>query len=375
MHSPPLTAWTLPIVTQLDPALPEIYASFGKDTIFVPFGDDGCLLPAEELKSLTLATTRTHSYQASLCSADVAILCGRINGGLCGLAPVDPEVISELMEANPQLANTMFTQTPSGTVFWVRATDFVPPSFRSEKLKWLSDRDAVVLRRRPPWPPDWEASGKEIATVRIVDLNLHFDPGLAIHLIKAAAEHRCGPPFLAGRWGRKTFNHKFWAGFFGTIMAIRYFPRDRRFERFDPKAHEWRSLTEELLMHKLCDFISGESELLGYPVLPAHKKLRLLIAELRIQFVQDDVDQPLAVAQFLADHVELCAGKDVTTRELHAAYCMVQPQENLPVIARPVFELLVGPALATRWGLRRSHSVLRDNRSKCGYRGIRIKPA
>lgn len=369
----PLPAWTLPLVTQLDPALTEIYAAFGQDTILVPFGDDGCLLEAEELNSITLAYTRTNSYQASLCSSDVAILCGRINGGLCGFSLASPEACGELMGANPGLANTLVTETPSGAILWVRATDCVPQGFRGEQVTWLSDRDAVVLRRRPPWPPDWQASGKEIATVRIVDLNLHFDPGMAVHLIKADAEHWCGPPFLPGRWGRKIFNPKFWAGFAGSIMAIRYFSWDRRFERFDPEAREWRSITEELLMHKLCNFISGESKLLGHPVLPGLKMLRLLVGELRIQCVQEDVDQPLGVARFLVDHVEPCPGQDMTTRELHAAYCQHQSQADLPAISQPVFEQLIGPALAARWGLRRSHSLLRDDRAKCGYRGIRLK--
>ena len=119
-------------------------------------------------------------------------------------------------------------------------------------------------------------------------------------------------------------------------------------------------------------FISTESRLLGRPFQPSLKKLRNLLGELRIQFAQDDLELPLAVTRFLAEYVVQCADQNVTTRELHDAYCRVQPRAKLPAISRSVFELLVGPALAERWGLRRSHSLAREGGAKCGYRGIQL---
>ena len=361
------------MVTLLDRALPDIYDRFGQDTVLVPFRDGHCLLSADERKSLTLAFTRTNSYQASLCDADVAVPCGRINGGLCGLTFADPQALQELLEANPMLANTLATETPSGFVLWVRPLDVLPAGFSGRRVKWLADTAAVVLRLRLPWPAGWSASGEEIVAVNVGELNLDCDPALKMHMLQTVIQSRWGPPFQVGSCGGRTLNPRFWAGFAGVQLQVRYRPRERRFECFDSALPEWLPLTEEVLMRRVSDFINVESQRLGYPFAPSLKHLRLLFGEMRIQFPEDDVEQPLAVARFIMDHVERCPGHDLTTRELHAAYCQSQSQTGLPAISQPVFEQLIGPALATRWGLRRSHSLSRDGGAKCGYRGIRLK--
>lgn len=350
----------------------EIYAKFGTNVILLPYRDEECLIPAQDRRDLTVEMTHTASYQVLLCTNDVLIPCGRVNGGLCGLALSGPDVLKELLAANPQLANSLITRSGTALVLWVQATDFVPPGFRGHQVSWLADQDGVALRRRPPWPPGWQAWGGKIAAVRVADLNLRWEPGLALHFVKESVLHRCGPPFLPGNGGEQLFNQKFWAAYAGARLGVRYWPLGRQFQRREPDTQVWQPVSDEVLMHQLSDFISGEAKLLGYPFLPAPKRLRLVLGEMRVQFAQDVNDQAAAVTRFLARHVVESPRKNTTTRELHAAYCEVQLQENLPAISRSVFALLIGPALAARWGLHRSHSLIRKGRAKCGYRGIQI---
>lgn len=361
------------MVTLMDRALPDIYERFGLDTVLVPFEDKQCLLSAQERKSLTLAFTRTNSYQASLCSADVAVLCGQINRGLCGLTFADPQTLEEFLAANPLLANTLTTETPSGFVLWIRTLDFLPTAFKGERVRWLADTDAVVLRRRLPWPADWHAGEGEIMKVKVGTLNFDCDAGLQRHVLQTVLQWRWGPPFQVGSRGSKTLNFSFWAGLVGVLLQVRYRAWERRFECFDPEGREWLPLSEERLMRRIGDCINVEAQRMGCPAALSLKQLKPVLAELRVQFPEDDVEQPLAVARFIKDHVETCPGHDLTTRELHAAYCRCQSSAGLPAISQSMFEQLIGSALATRWGLRRSHSLIREGGAKCGYRGIRLK--
>ncbi len=354
----------------------EIYGKFGWDALLLPFRDGKCLLSPEDLRTLTVEQTHSTHYQNLLCVNDVAIVGGRANGRLCGIAFLDPDQIIPLMELNPSLSGTVTTLTPDGLIVWLRAKDFLALAFRGTCLRWVSEKDVVTLRRAGPAPGDWKACGTRVATVNVADLILPMDIPLSSHLTQTGATLRWGGRFLnGGKSGRRKLQPGFWADFAGRSLVIRYLPKGRQFEGFDADALDWQPWSVERLRASLAEFVRQHTAGSDRPFAPLGKDLDPVIEEMRDQLAVDLPTQEAGVQQFVATQLIAQPGSDLTTQELNQAFLGFQRRQLLPRVSTSLFEILIGPQVEREFGVRKSHSLQRAGGAKRGFRGIGLIPS
>lgn len=364
----------IPTLARLDPILTEIYERLGTNTLLVPVKDSQCLLNAKELAALTLADSHKASHQNLLLSNEVAAVCGSPSLGLCGIQLHDPALRADPGSLTPALAGALVTDTVSGKILWLRVTDLRPPHQNFREVSWLAKDCLVRLRSRPPNLPEWRVIRDGVVpnlTLEAIGPLSHLDLSeyLRFHLV----EHRHGTSFLYEGQPAGSLNPAHWAAWLKEMPGVEYWPAHRSFRLRDFTTKEWEPVTTERLCRVIADIIHRRSRRTGPAYTATLKELKAVLDHLKFIAAVEPRDDRAIIRDFVAAQVEPRPGANTTTAELTTAlhgYCQ---QHGLRPVAKTFFELEVGAVLGERFGVRLSHSIVREGTARHGYRGVLLK--
>jgi len=238
-------------------------------------------------------------------------------------------------------------------------------------LWWISDGEAIPLRRHPPDESGWRVlQTAPIQEIRSNDLNLTFDPALADHFLVAEATHRHGGAFRHGQNQPKTLNPAFWASYSCLDQLIKFDTSTRRFRRFSPELQAWRAIPEEVLAKDLSDFIFVRSGLQREGYRASLAELADVLRHLRI--IAATEGEPVAdlLMQFVADCLHRRGQATVTSEELFAAFEEYCSRHQLPSVSQQNFFINIGIVLKDTLAVFPSHSVRRGDKHLRGYRNV-----
>lgn len=351
----------------------ELHSMLGPDTILLPYSGGRCLLPPEQLRTLTPAATRSPAYQQDLLAHDIVVPCGKVNGGLCALAVHDLHHLDALLRLNPDLKGTAAADTPTGLVFWLRSSGFTPPSFSGNRISWLADDSSLLVRRCPPADPGWLVvrDGLPLPT-NTLRLDLSPSPSLAEHWTRQRLAHRFGDPFRSTKNGARCLNVEFWCGYAIDQLHIRYHPGARVFDWVPSGSTEPTMVAPELLARQVGDLIFTTTEAAA-PYRPRHDELMGLLRHLRIQAAVPEPDANAVLQEFVQQCLSPQPQSAVTAGELARACDAFCRARHLPPPSRSVVLLRVGALLGQLFGTRKSNSVMRNGRQFRGFRALSLR--
>lgn len=356
---------------KLDPVLEEIFTVFGPSAVLIPQRDGKPLIPEPEIAKLTAETASSVRHLNALLSNGVAVVSGPANQKLAALVFRDVAHLQPALERCPLLKQTLCTDTAAGLCFWFRINGWTPPNFKSADLWWVSDGEAIPLRRHPPGESGWRVlQAAPILEVRSIELDLTFDASLADHFLLAEVAHRHGGAFRHEQNKPKTLNPAFWAGYACLDQLIKFDASTRKFRRFSPELQAWRAIPEEVLAKDLSDFIFARTALQGDGYRASLAELSDVLRHLRIIAASEGEPVADVLLQFVSDCLHRRGKATVTSDELFAAFEEYRSRHQLPPVSQQNFYLNIGIVLQDALTVYPSHSVRRGAKHLRGYRNL-----
>lgn len=356
---------------KLDPVLEEIFSVFGPSAILIPQRDGKPLIPEQEIDKLTAETASSVRHLNSLLANGVAVVSGPANQQLAALVFRDVAQLQPAMQRCPLLKQTLCTDTAAGVCFWFRIQGWIAPNFKGDDLWWVSDGEAIPLRRHPPGESGWKVlQPAPILEVRSIELNLTFDASLADHFLLAEVTHRHGGAFRHEQNSPKTLNPAFWAAYCSLDQLIKFDASTRRFRRFSPELRAWRAIPEEVLAKDLSDFIFARTALQGDGYRASLAELADVLGHLRIIAASEGEPVADVLMQFVSDCLHRRGKATVTSDELFAAFEEYRSTHQLPPVSQQNFYVNIGIVLQDALAVFPSHSVRRGDKHLRGYRNL-----
>lgn len=356
---------------RLDPVLEEIFSVFGPSAVLIPQRDGKPLTPEPEIAKLTAETASSVRHLNALLANGVAVVSGPTNQNLAALVFRDVAHLQPAMERCPLLKQTLCTDTAAGLCFWFRINGWTPPNFKSADLWWVSDGEAIPLRRHPPGESGWRVvHAAPILEVRSIELNLTFDASLADHFLLAEVAHRHGGAFRHGQNEPKTLNPAFWASYYSLDQLLKFDATARKFRRFSSELQAWRAIPEEVLAKDLSDFIFARTALQGDGYRASLAELADVLRHLRIIAASEGEPVGDILLQFVADCLHRKGKATVTSDELFAAFEEYRSRHQLPPVSQQNFYVNIGIVLQDTLAVHPSHSVRRGDKHLRGYRNL-----
>ena len=356
---------------RFDSVLGEIFSVFGPSAVLIPQRDGKSLIPEPEIAKLTAETASSVRHLNALLANGVAVVSGPANQKLAALVLRDVALLQPALQRCPLLKQTLCTDTAAGLCFWFRINGWTAPNFKGDDLWWVSDGEAIPLRRHPPGESGWKVlQPAPILEVRSIELNFTFDPSLADHFLLAEVTHRHGSAFRLGQNQPKTLNPAFWAAYCSLDQLIKFDASTRRFRRFSPELKAWRAIPEEVLAKDLSDFIFARTGLQGDGYRASLADLADVLGHLRIIAASEGEPMVDTLMQFVSDCLHKRVRATVTSDELFAAFEEYCSSHQLPPVSQQNFFINIGIVLQDALAVFPSHSVRRGHKHLRGYRNV-----
>lgn len=356
---------------RFDSVLEEIFSVFGPSTILVPQRDGKPLIPESEIAKLTAEVASSVRHLNALLANGVAVVSGPANQKLAALVFRDVAQLKPALQRCPLLTKTLSTDTAAGLCFWFHIRGWTAPNFKGDDLWWVSNGEAIPLRRHPPAEPGWRVlHAAPILEVRSIDLNLTFDASLADHFVLAEVDHRHGGAFRHEQNKPKTLNPAFWAGYACLDQLIKFDASIRKFRRFSPELQAWRAIPEEVLAKDLADFIFARTGSQGDGYRASLAELADVLRHLRIVAATEGEPVADVLMQFVSDCLHRRGKATVTSDELFAAFEEYRCRHQLPPVSQQNFYVNIGIVLQDALTVFPSHSVRRGDKHLRGYRNL-----
>lgn len=354
-----------------DAVLEEIFAVFGPSAILIPQRDGKLLISEQEIAKLTAETASSVRHLNSLLANGVAVVSGPANQKLAALVLRDVALLQPALQRCPLLKQTLCTDTAAGLCFWFRIEGWTAPTFKGDDLRWISEGEAIPLRRHPPGESSWSViRAMPILEIRSIELNLTFHASLADHFLLAEVTHRHGGAFRQAQHTPKVLNPAFWAAYCSLDQLIKFDASTRRFRRFSPELKAWRAIPEEVLAKDLSDFIFARTGLQGDGYRASLAELADVLGHLRIIAASEGEPMVDTLMQFVSDCLHKRVRATVTSDELFAAFEEYRSRHELPPVSQQNFFVNIGIVLHDALAVHPSHSVRRGDKHLRGYRNL-----
>jgi hypothetical protein len=131
-----------------------VYEVFGADVLLLHWtlGFKG---EKKQWKNLTLAKTRTSTYQDKLARGNIGIALGEPSGGVCAIDLDTDEIRNRFLVENPWAQKTTEVRGARGSKFFVRIVGTIPGThhlYEGDKdvAQWLSDGSQAIVSGKHP---------------------------------------------------------------------------------------------------------------------------------------------------------------------------------------------------------------------------------
>jgi hypothetical protein len=232
----------------------------------------------------------------------LAQLNGRVNigvllgiNGLCSIDTDDDKFIEPLLEANPQLRNTLRTRRVRGCNFWIRISGEFPPSCKLETIagerygEWRARGNQTVIhgeaidRRRGEKRPTKYVIENPVAPIILPFSSLVWPPDVRLPWTQRPDEaiasneedlrRRFGAPYYLNDEGRPTaLNESFWAGVCSTENVILWEPNERRFFIYQPQTGIYTPASVDFVKHWISERLLEASRQMNFHWLEQQRK-------------------------------------------------------------------------------------------------------
>jgi hypothetical protein len=347
--------------------LKKAYTCFGNETLLVPVKQGQI---DADLKQATLKNSYSDTWQQRLNDDDIAVCCGIESHGLCAIRFENKVRLDAFLDTNPALRETTLTSSPQGYFLWLRLTagGFCPGSHQFADFQWISEGSVIVSKREmcSHWRFENEFKPLAIAFDQLVW------PVEAVTTFAYESLAHQFPITVKDRHGRLILNDRMVAATFALQNSVFFDPALQRFFSEDGQKTWLYDEVVKLRLLKVLDYFAIFGTKYGYSVDTGARHLNQILDLLRIVCVRQPVDEDVAIATFVEAQLTPTVGRDVTIGEAYASYLDYCSRQKRPAFAKSEFQNRIAGAVKKRYGLARSHSILRDNRCVRGFHGLQV---
>lgn len=356
----------------LDYAAANLLAAF-KGCLLTPIPSD---TDPDHIPVPFLTETSKPEFNAKLTTQSVAVSLGPRSSGLIGIKVAGIAGLSEFLARNVSCEETLITDHDGGAIIWLHATTAHRAPLDLPNLQLRMTGNLLVFDRQALRCRDEFLNINEIKAADLLSLDWGPDPDGRVAAWLATLSH--GDFVRRPQRGRIHPRRDPWRDY-----LLRRLKPTTAFDR--ATGGFWRRLNGEVWQPLNEQQLIGEirQQVVSAPVPGAQAHswcndewLAGMLRYLRRALVGE---VPFAVNHlraFARGALVLSPGRDVTVRELYAAFSRFCRERQFPLMSPAAFQKQIPKVLnEPPWGRAKSKSVQRASRSQNGFRGLVLRLA
>ena len=303
------------------------------------------------------------------------VACGSVHGEarVCALVFTQFSQLKAFYAKNPALHGTLVTCWHGAAAIWIRATGRLPNNFAADGVRWcLSGLIPVGCPKQPAQTFLSQAGEiKQVAFGGLVWSEEQED-----EIATTFLEMEVGPPFRRQAGGRKVLNLEFWARYFTTTMRFSYDPDKDLLTWGDPQVGSPAQLGDAGNLREFTHLLQIAARSFGAEFPQGEIRLdrvRQILARIKLLTTQARISDGEVLAAFMTNQLVRTPGKDVTSREIRAAF--VQFNQMVGQVACPEtrFYRRLTNQIRNQLGIAQRHDIVRNGKKVRGYGGLSLK--
>jgi len=357
-----------------DPVLTALYSHFA-DVALIPVPKGRAQPVNNAWKQFSLDQTLTLPHLRQLSQSNIGIACGPVSNHLCGIQCENEDAYNRFITNNPLLKDSLAVCGPYTWVAFVRILGLCPITEELGEYGWLAEGACVLVHNRDGFTQPVVITGENAVEIVFGDLNWEEPAKTTFQFKLAAAKH--GPPQLPDDRGRSRPNFNFWGAFLAENSGLKFNPALKQFVRRNSDDQRWMVVPVEIVMREAQNLVlkfgwANDWKLLQRPF--SNKDMNTLVDHMRFITAEEFADEANGLDAFIAQQVIHTPGADTTSEELFQAYGCFCQNEHLLALTQHEFFRVLPPRMKVRFGISPSHSLMREQGSKRGYRNVSLRP-